>query len=197
MAPRPDPGAAAGGLRWPARHGPPGWGGGGPGRPSAGSAGAAGGAAGAAGCVKETATRRGPSDGGPPEAGLAAEATVDVQSGAPPKYTIDDIREVAEGELVRGGVHWETPIPPVMTSPRTPVARAFRAAIRQAGGEPRLLRKTGTSDMNIYAGSWDCPMATYGPGDSDLDHSPNEHLDLAEYDSAIDVLIDVCERLAD
>ena len=136
-------------------------------------------------------------DGGPTEDGLAVEATVDVQFRVPPKYTIDDIREVAEGELVRGGVHWETPIPPVMTSPRTPVARAFRAAIRQAGGEPRLLRKTGTSDMNIYAGSWDCPMATYGPGDSDLDHSPNEHLDLAEYDSAIDVLIDVCERLAD
>ena len=136
-------------------------------------------------------------DGGPTEDGLAVEATVDVQFRVPPKYTIDDIREVAEGELARGGVHWETPIPPVMTSPRTPVARGFRAAIRQAGGEPRLLRKTGTSDMNIYAGSWDCPMATYGPGDSDLDHSPNEHLDLAEYDSAIDVLIDVCERLAD
>ena len=136
-------------------------------------------------------------DGGPTDDGLAVEATVDVQFRVPPKYTIDDIREVAEGELARGGVHWETPIPPVMTSPRTPVARALRAAIRGADGQPRLLRKTGTSDMNIYAGSWDCPMATYGPGDSDLDHSPNEHLDLAEYDSAIGVLVDVCERLAD
>ncbi|WP_049985553.1 [LysW]-lysine hydrolase [Halobellus rufus] len=134
-------------------------------------------------------------DGGPTEDGLAVEATVDVQFRVPPKYTIDDVREVAEGELVQGGVHWEKPIPPVMTSPRTEVARAFRVAIRQAGGEPRLLRKTGTSDMNIFAGAWDCPMATYGPGDSDLDHAPNEHLDLAEYDSAIDVLVDVCERL--
>jgi LysW-gamma-L-lysine carboxypeptidase len=136
-------------------------------------------------------------DGGPTEDGLAVEATVDVQFRVPPKYTIDDVREVAEGELDRGGVHWETPIPPVMASPRTPVARALRASIRGAGGEPRLLRKTGTSDMNIYAGSWDCPMATYGPGDSDLDHAPNEHLDLAEYDSSIGVLVDVCERLAE
>jgi LysW-gamma-L-lysine carboxypeptidase len=134
-------------------------------------------------------------DGGPTDDGLAVEATVDVQFRVPPKYTIDDVREVAEGELDRGGVHWETPIPPVMTSPRTEVAAALRAAIRGAGGEPRLLRKTGTSDMNIYAGTWDCPMATYGPGDSDLDHAPNEHLDLAEYDSSIDVLVDVCERL--
>ncbi|MFA1609693.1 [LysW]-lysine hydrolase [Halobellus rubicundus] len=134
-------------------------------------------------------------DGGPTEDGLAVEATVDVQFRVPPKFTIDDIREVAEGELTRGSVHWEKPIPPVMTSPRTEVGRAFRVAIRGAGGEPRLLRKTGTSDMNIYAGAWDCPMATYGPGDSDLDHAPNEHLDLAEYDSSIDVLVDVCERL--
>ena len=136
-------------------------------------------------------------DGGPTDDGLAVEATVDVQFRVPPKYAIDDVREVAEGELDRGGVHWETPIPPVMASPRTPVARAFRVAIREAGGEPRLLRKTGTSDMNIYAGAWDCPMVTYGPGDSDLDHSPDEHLDLAEFDSSIDVLIDACERLTD
>jgi LysW-gamma-L-lysine carboxypeptidase len=136
-------------------------------------------------------------DGGPTEDGLAVEATVDVQFRVPPKYSIDDVREVAEGELDRGSVHWETPIPPVMESPRTEVARAFRAAIREAGGEPRLLRKTGTSDMNIFAGAWDCPMVTYGPGDSDLDHAPNEHLDLAEFDSSIDVLVDVCERLAD
>ena len=135
-------------------------------------------------------------DGGPTEDGLAVEATVDVQFRVPPKYSIDDVREVAEGELARGGVHWETPIPPVMASPRTEVARAFRVAIRAAGGEPRLLRKTGTSDMNIYAGAWDCPMVTYGPGDSDLDHAPNEHLDLAEFDSSIDVLVDACERLA-
>ncbi|GGJ17336.1 acetyl-lysine deacetylase [Halobellus salinus] len=136
-------------------------------------------------------------DGGPTDDGLAVEATVDVQFRVPPKYSIDDVREVAEGELDRGSVHWEQPIPPVMESPRTAAARAFRAAIREAGGEPRLLRKTGTSDMNIFAGAWDCPMVTYGPGDSDLDHSPNEHLDLAEFDSSIDVLVDACERLAD
>ena len=136
-------------------------------------------------------------DGGPTDDGLAVEATVDVQFRVPPKYSIDDVREVAEGELGRGSVHWEQPIPPVMESPRTAVARAFRAAIREVGGKPRLLRKTGTSDMNIFAGAWDCPMVTYGPGDSELDHSPNEHLDLAEFDSSIDVLVDACERLAD
>ncbi|SFR32644.1 acetylornithine deacetylase [Halogeometricum limi] len=136
-------------------------------------------------------------EGGPTADGLAVEATVDVQFRVPPRLTIEDVQEVAEGELVEGSVHWERPIPPVMTSPRTEVARAFRVAIRQADGDPRLLRKTGTSDMNIFAGEWDCPMATYGPGDSDLDHAPNEHLDLAEYDAAVDVLTSVCETLTE
>lgn len=42
--------------------------------------------------------------------------------------------------------------------------------------------------MNLYAGAWDCPMATYGPGDSELDHAPNEHLDLGEFERATSVL---------
>jgi LysW-gamma-L-lysine carboxypeptidase len=134
-------------------------------------------------------------DGGPTPDGLVVEATVDVQFRVPPKYTIGDVREVAESELTRGSVHWERPIPPVMESPRTDIGRAFRTAIRQADGKPRLLRKTGTSDMNIYADVWDCPIATYGPGDSSLDHAPNEHLDLAEFESSTRVLTDVCERL--
>jgi LysW-gamma-L-lysine carboxypeptidase len=49
--------------------------------------------------------------------------------------------------------------------------------------------------MNVYAKAWDCPMVTYGPGDSDLDHAPNEHIHLAEYDRSVGVLTDVTERL--
>jgi len=42
--------------------------------------------------------------------------------------------------------------------------------------------------MNLYAGAWDCPMATYGPGDSDLDHAPDERLSLDEAVSVSEVL---------
>jgi LysW-gamma-L-lysine carboxypeptidase len=134
--------------------------------------------------------------GGPTEDGLSVEATMGVQFRIPPDRTADDVREVADGELDAGTVAWDDPIPPVMASPRSPVATAFRAAIRDAGGEPTLLRKTGTSDMNIYA-EWDCPMATYGPGDSALDHAPDERLDLAEFDRSLAVLTRVAERLRD
>jgi LysW-gamma-L-lysine carboxypeptidase len=127
--------------------------------------------------------------------GLSVEATVDVQLRVPPSRTAEEVREIADGELNGGTVHWEEPIPPVMEGPRSPVGRAFRVAIRDRGGDPRLLRKTGTSDMNLYARAWDCPMATYGPGDSELDHAPDEHLPLGELDRAVAVLEAVSEEL--
>ncbi|NEU55266.1 [LysW]-lysine hydrolase [Halorussus sp. MSC15.2] len=135
--------------------------------------------------------------GGTAADGLSVEASAEVQFRIPPGATAAQIRETVEAELDEGAIDWREPIPPVMETPRSEVARAFRAAIRRVGGDPRLLRKTGTSDMNLYAGAWDCPMATYGPGDSDLDHAPNEHLDLGEFDRSIAVLNAVSEDLAE
>ncbi len=134
-------------------------------------------------------------EGGTSEDGLAVEATMEVQLRVPPRYAADEVREIADAELRAGTVNWYDAVEPTMQSPRTPVARAFRVAIRGAGGTPRLLRKTGTADMNIYADAWDCPMATYGPGDSDLDHAPNEHIELRELDRAVAVLERVAEEL--
>jgi LysW-gamma-L-lysine carboxypeptidase len=134
-------------------------------------------------------------EGGVSDDGLAVETTLDVQLRVPPRYSTEDIEELAAAELEAGTVTWTDSVEPTMQSPRTPVARAFRVAIREAGGDPRLLRKTGTADMNVYAGAWDCPMVTYGPGDSDLDHAPNEHLELHELDRAVAVLEAVAAAL--
>ena len=78
----------------------------------------------------------------------------------------------------------------------TALTRAFRVAIRAAGGTPRFKVKTGTSDMNVVAPTWDVPMLAYGPGDSALDHTPNEHVDLAELGRAVKVLGGALEHLA-
>ena len=77
----------------------------------------------------------------------------------------------------------------------TPVSRALRGAIRAQGGQPRFVHKTGTSDMNVVEPIWKCPIAAYGPGDSSLDHTPDEHIDLDEYQQAIAVLADALSRL--
>lgn len=68
------------------------------------------------------------------------------------------------------------------------LVRAFLKSIRAAGGAPGFLLKTGTSDMNVVGPAWRCPILAYGPGDSALDHTPNEHVEVAEYLRAIDVL---------
>ncbi|MCB0360215.1 MAG: M20/M25/M40 family metallo-hydrolase, partial [Bdellovibrionales bacterium] len=64
------------------------------------------------------------------------------------------------------------------------------------GGEPRLFLKTGTADMNVLAAGWpSCPMVAYGPGDSALDHTPNEHLPVADYQRAQNILRSALEAL--
>jgi len=78
----------------------------------------------------------------------------------------------------------------------TAVVRAFTTVIRQHGAKPHLRVKTGTSDMNIVGPVWKCPIVAYGPGDSRLDHTPNEHIAISEYHRAIEVLTAVIERVA-
>ena len=50
--------------------------------------------------------------------------------------------------------------------------------------------------MNVVARTWRCPIAAYGPGDSGLDHSPAERLDLDEYARSIRVVRGAIELLA-
>jgi LysW-gamma-L-lysine carboxypeptidase len=71
------------------------------------------------------------------------------------------------------------------------LVRAFLPAIRKAGGTPGFTVKTGTSDMNLVAPAWGTPILAYGPGDSNLDHTPNEHTLVSEYERAVGVLTDV------
>jgi [amino group carrier protein]-lysine/ornithine hydrolase len=77
----------------------------------------------------------------------------------------------------------------------TLLVRSFLRAIRAQGGQPGFLVKTGTSDMNVAGPVWNCPLLAYGPGDSSLDHTPDEHVDLAEWRRGVAVLTDVLRNL--
>jgi len=70
----------------------------------------------------------------------------------------------------------------------TPLVRAFLPAIRAQGGKPAFVVKTGTSDMNVVGPAWQIPILAYGPGDSNLDHTPEEHILIEEYLASIRVL---------
>ncbi len=77
----------------------------------------------------------------------------------------------------------------------TPLVRAFLSGIRSLGGDPRFVYKTGTADLNIVAPVWKCPALVYGPGDSALDHTPNECINLDDYQKAVNVLSAALEKL--
>src|SRR6266496_2868646 len=82
------------------------------------------------------------------------------------------------------------------TTRTTPLSRAFISAIRATGGQPVFKHKTGTADMNVVGPAWGENIVAYGPGDSRLDHTPQEHIRIAEYIHAIDVLELVLGELA-
>lgn len=83
---------------------------------------------------------------------------------------------------------------PARTPRTTTLARAFVGAIADAGGKATFKVKSGTSDMNILAPAWACPMVAYGPGDARYDHTPMERLSLSDYGRSIRVLESVLAR---
>ncbi len=130
--------------------------------------------------------------------GLTDRVTVRLGLRLPPAFCRAE-REAFEGLLLEGFPDARLRFSGhegAWTTPRTSVpARALARAITRAGGRPRFLHKTGTSDMNVLGPHWNCPIVAYGPGDSLLDHTPTEHLELAEYERAIEVLSDALATL--
>ncbi|MFB6286730.1 MAG: [LysW]-lysine hydrolase [Candidatus Bipolaricaulia bacterium] len=114
-----------------------------------------------------------------------AELTLGVRT--PPAFDIDAFK--AEAARLANGAQltWGEYTPPVLAAKRTPLVGALSGAIRSEGLTPRFVRKTGTSDMNLLQ-SWNVPIVAYGPGDSRLDHTPEEHLILEDYERAIRIL---------
>ena len=81
------------------------------------------------------------------------------------------------------------------TNRRNELTKALNIAIRKRGGQPHFKVKTGTCDLNVVGPIWKCPIVAYGPGDSSLDHTPNEHIEVQEFHEAISILTEVVSGL--
>jgi LysW-gamma-L-lysine carboxypeptidase len=110
-----------------------------------------------------------------------------------PDALADELAQAGAG----GQLHFRGGCPAYRGDKNNPLVRAFLKSVRAAGGTPGFLLKTGTSDMNVVGPAWRCPILAYGPGDSSLDHTPDEHIELAEYLHAIDVLAGALQQLSD
>jgi LysW-gamma-L-lysine carboxypeptidase len=120
--------------------------------------------------------------------GLRESAEMELELRTPPgfdfvgfKQSILKLKGSAEVELYEEAKA-------IKVGKRNELVRGFLRAIRALGGEPTFKVKTGSSDMNILGRGWDVPIVAYGPGDSSLDHTPDEHIEIEEYKKAIKVL---------
>lgn len=115
----------------------------------------------------------------------------------PPSITVNELEKIVSEVAGNDSAKMVEGCEAYRAEKNTPLVRAFLAAIRKSGGSPVFTMKSGTSDMNLVAPVWGCPTVAYGPGDSSLDHTPEEHILISEYQRAIKILADVLrdERL--
>jgi len=86
---------------------------------------------------------------------------------------------------------------PFETDKASALVRAFKWAIRKVTSNPAVLvRKSGTGDINAFAAAVKRPMIAYGPGNSHLDHTADEHVSIREYLDAIQVLQEALSKLS-
>ncbi|MEM2093887.1 MAG: M20/M25/M40 family metallo-hydrolase [Candidatus Bathyarchaeia archaeon] len=78
---------------------------------------------------------------------------------------------------------------PYEADSRSILVRGLSWGIREVRKrQATLTRKTGTGDMNVLGAFMKIPMVTYGAGDSKLDHTLDESIDVGEYLDSIKIL---------
>jgi LysW-gamma-L-lysine carboxypeptidase len=120
--------------------------------------------------------------------GLEDRAGVHLGVRTPPGCDVDALIEIARCAAPSAGITVLGLEAGVRTDRSSRLARGFVSAIRSQGGTPRFKVKTGTSDLNVLVPAWRCDAVAYGPGDSQLDHTPREHVSVAELERAVSVL---------
>jgi N-acetyl-ornithine/N-acetyl-lysine deacetylase len=130
--------------------------------------------------------------------GLEEQTQLRIGYRLPPGYTTADLRTCLEQWASQDDAHISFSGEEIafQTTRTTSLSRAFISAIRTTGRQPVFKHKTGTSDMNVVGPAWGQDIVAYGPGDSRLDHTPQEHIQVAEYIHAIDVLELVLRELS-
>jgi LysW-gamma-L-lysine carboxypeptidase len=127
--------------------------------------------------------------------GMRDSAAMTLGFRIPPGWDVEALKTQVQEWGATAELRFESGEAAVRSEKNSTLARRFIQAIRTEGGTPRFKLKTGTSDMNILAPVWGCPAVAYGPGDSRLDHTPEEAIDLAEFEHGIEVLSEVLRTL--
>jgi len=126
--------------------------------------------------------------------GMKEMCKVSVVIRVPQDFNIKKLQEWIKG-VSKGELKFTQLDPASLSDLNTKLVRVFRSVIKKHQGRAALIKKLGTADMNIIAPFYKVPTIAYGPGDSKLDHTPKEHLDLKEYFKSIKILAEVLTLL--
>jgi LysW-gamma-L-lysine carboxypeptidase len=145
--------------------------------------------------------------GGSANSVIPFESEIDVDLRVPPPLSaakvFNDAKQIIERyevahPKVKVKVSIEDSNEPFEVDKSSPLVKALSSSIRKVRGMPAvLLRKTGTGDMNILGRAMNAPIVTYGPGDSHLDHTKDEHIVISEYLDAIQVYKETLLKLVE
>jgi len=129
----------------------------------------------------------------PPESELHMD--IRVPPGITPDRIVKEVRQlIAESEATHKANYELSVVDqslPYEADKNSPLVRSYLWAVRKVRRtQVKLLRKTGSSDMNLLQLKRTMPMIAYGAGDSHLDHTEDEKIDLTEFLDSIDV----CEQ---
>ena len=128
--------------------------------------------------------------------GMTGTAMLEATFRLPPGTTLAWVREQVSALAGDVALDWQENAEAYRTDKRSPLVAPFLAAIRAAGGQPKLKVKPGTSDMNVVGPAWGCPAVAYGPGDARYDHTPDEQIPLEDLDRGVAVLAAAIEGIA-
>jgi [amino group carrier protein]-lysine/ornithine hydrolase len=138
-----------------------------------------------------------------PENSIPARTRLTVDIRVPPETKPDEIKAIVESEArsyseehpgVQLFMMVKDEVRPYIGNPHSKLVAACRGAIRRVTGEtPVMIRKTGTSDMNLLSST---QAVAYGPGNSKLDHTDQERINVSEYLKSIEVYAEILRTLA-
>src|SRR3990172_2625779 len=121
----------------------------------------------------------------------------------PPQFTSAQVisetqKVIANYQAANPKVTVKATVEPFEVNKSSPLVHALSSSIRKVLNKPAtLLRKTGTGDMNILGKAMSLPIVTYGPGDSHLDHTLEEHIVISEYLDSIQVYKETLLKLSE
>lgn len=146
------------------------------------------------------------SNAGGPGNNVPATATLEIDTRIPPSIRSNDfiakiekfIEDYTAEREVKIELRVDDQSEAFVGSTDSQAVSSFRWAIKQVlGAQAAFLKKTGTGDVNLFTETQKIPMFAYGPGDSSLDHTEAEHVEISEYLASIEVYAQALPRFAE